>query len=85
MISFGYEVLKDMKYLKACLCESMRLYSPVAWDSKHAVDNDILWNGARAEKGDRVTYFPYGDDGWWMRYGVKVGMSLKETASLTNP
>ncbi|CAI8597825.1 unnamed protein product [Vicia faba] len=60
MRSFDYEGLKEMKYLKACLCESMRLYPPVAWDSKHAAGNDVLPDGTKVEKGDKVTYFPYG-------------------------
>lgn len=59
--ALGYEELKkDMKYLHACLCEAMRLYPPVAWDSKHAINDDILPDGTRVRKGDRVTYFPYG-------------------------
>ncbi|XP_068648603.1 cytochrome P450 94B3-like [Aristolochia californica] len=58
--SINYENMKEMKFLKACLCESMRLYPPVAWDSKHAAANDILPDGTRVYKGDRVTYFPYG-------------------------
>ncbi|KAL5076204.1 hypothetical protein RYX36_015188 [Vicia faba] len=58
--SFDYDDLKEMKYLKACLCESMRLYPPVAWDSKHAATDDVLPDGARVGKGDRVIYFPYG-------------------------
>ncbi|XP_058765255.1 cytochrome P450 94B3-like [Vicia villosa] len=57
---FDYESLKNMKYLKACLCESMRLYPPVAWDSKHATCDDILPDGTMVKSGDRVTYFPYG-------------------------
>lgn len=55
-----YEFLKEMKFLKACLCESMRLYPPVAWDSKHAASADVLPDGTHVRKGDRVTYFPYG-------------------------
>ncbi|WOG89211.1 hypothetical protein DCAR_0208448 [Daucus carota subsp. sativus] len=55
-----FEKLKDMNYTKACLCESMRLYPPVVWDSKHAAANDILPDGTAVFKGDRVTYFPYG-------------------------
>lgn len=55
-----YECLKEMKLLKACLCESMRLYPPVAWDSKHAGGADVLPDGTHVGKGDRVTYFPYG-------------------------
>lgn len=57
---YAYDDLKDMKYLKACLCESMRLYPPVAWDSKHAAAPDVLPDGTPVRKGDRVTYFPYG-------------------------
>ncbi|KAI3503563.1 hypothetical protein L1887_32009 [Cichorium endivia] len=55
-----YENLKEMKYLQACLCESMRLYPPVSWDSKHAVRDDVLPDGTPVRAGDRVTYFPYG-------------------------
>ncbi|GMH16735.1 hypothetical protein Nepgr_018576 [Nepenthes gracilis] len=56
----SYEALKGMKYLHACLLESMRLFPPVAWDSKHAADDDVLPDGTRIKKGNRVTYFPYG-------------------------
>lgn len=49
-----------MNYLKACLCESMRLYPPVYWDSKHATDSDRLPDGTVVNEGDRVTYFQYG-------------------------
>ncbi|WKA04161.1 hypothetical protein VitviT2T_022220 [Vitis vinifera] len=55
-----YDSLNEMKLLKACLCESMRLYPPVAWDSKHALTHDILPDGTPVRAGDRVTYFPYG-------------------------
>ncbi|XP_041005910.1 cytochrome P450 94B3-like [Juglans microcarpa x Juglans regia] len=56
----GYESLKELVLLKACLCESMRLYPPVAWDSKHAIVNDLLPDGTPINAGDRLTYFPYG-------------------------
>ncbi|XP_020571395.1 cytochrome P450 94B1-like [Phalaenopsis equestris] len=56
----SYESLKGLKYLEASLMETMRLYPPVAWDSKHAVTDDILPDGTLIRKGDRVTYFPYG-------------------------
>ncbi|WOL11406.1 Cytochrome P450 [Canna indica] len=55
-----YQALKEMRVLEACLCETMRLYPPVVWDSKHAVARDVLPDGTLVEKGDRVTYFPYG-------------------------
>ncbi|KAE8723140.1 Sulfite oxidase [Hibiscus syriacus] len=40
-----YESLKGLELLKALLSESMRLYGPVAWDSKHAMVDDILPDG----------------------------------------
>ncbi|KAG6503093.1 cytochrome P450 94B3-like [Zingiber officinale] len=55
-----YHSIKEMRVLEACLCESMRLFPPVAWDSKHAAAPDVLPDGTRVEAGDRVTYFPYG-------------------------
>ncbi|XP_054801305.1 cytochrome P450 94B3-like [Prosopis cineraria] len=58
--SLDYESLKNLEFLKACLCESMRLYPPVAWDSKHAIADDLLPDGTRVRAGDKVTYFPYG-------------------------
>ncbi|KAK8687672.1 hypothetical protein V6N13_086474 [Hibiscus sabdariffa] len=57
---FDFETLKQMNCVKACICESMRLYPPVAWDSKHALNDDVLPDGTFVGKGDRVTYFPYG-------------------------
>ncbi|CAI9113086.1 OLC1v1013622C1 [Oldenlandia corymbosa var. corymbosa] len=58
--SLDYEDLKKMRYTKVCLCESMRLYPPVVWDSKHAEKDDILPDGTMVYKGNRVTYFQYG-------------------------
>ncbi|KAI4344862.1 hypothetical protein L6164_012049 [Bauhinia variegata] len=58
--AFDYEGLKKLSFLKACLYESMRLYPPVVWDSKHAVAGDVLPDGTVIGRGDRVTYFPYG-------------------------
>ncbi|KAG2561918.1 cytochrome P450 94B3-like [Panicum virgatum] len=49
-----------MRVLHAALCETMRLYPPVAWDSKHAAAGDVLPDGTRVGCGDRVTYFQYG-------------------------
>ncbi|KAI3684436.1 hypothetical protein L6452_33660 [Arctium lappa] len=58
--SLNFEDLKKTDYLKACLCESMRLYPPVVWDSKHAGNDDVLPDGTPVFKGNRVMYFPYG-------------------------
>ncbi|CAA7056448.1 unnamed protein product [Microthlaspi erraticum] len=59
-LGLGFEELKEMSYTKACLCEAMRLYPPVSWDSKHAANDDVLPDGTRVKRGDKVTYFPYG-------------------------
>ncbi|KAL3526292.1 hypothetical protein ACH5RR_010948 [Cinchona calisaya] len=59
-IDWFSSVLKELRLLKACICESMRLYPPVAWDSKHAISDDLLPDGTPVRAGDRVTYFPYG-------------------------
>ncbi|KAI4366924.1 hypothetical protein MLD38_022725 [Melastoma candidum] len=56
----GYDSLKELSLLKAVLYESMRLYPPVAWDSKHAVRDDVLPDGTFVKSGNRVTYFQYG-------------------------
>lgn len=58
--ALGFEDLQEMKFLRACLCESMRLYPPVPWDSKHAEAGTFLPDGTWVGEGDRVTYFPYG-------------------------
>jgi cytochrome P450 len=54
-----YDEVKDMVYTHASLCESMRLYPPVATDSKVAVNDDVLPDGTVVKKGTRVTYIPY--------------------------
>ncbi|XWS32635.1 hypothetical protein CRYUN_Cryun22dG0007300 [Craigia yunnanensis] len=46
-----YESLKRLKLLKVSLCESMRLYPPVAWDSKHALVDDTLPDGTLVQAG----------------------------------
>ncbi|KAI3713279.1 hypothetical protein L1987_71853 [Smallanthus sonchifolius] len=55
-----FDDFKEMKYLQACIYETMRLYPPVSWDSKHALNDDVLPDGTPVKAGDRVTYFPYG-------------------------
>ncbi|XP_059432660.1 cytochrome P450 94A2-like [Corylus avellana] len=55
----AFDEVKDMVYTHASLCESMRLYPPVAVDSKEAVNDDVLPDGTVVKKGMRVTYIPY--------------------------
>ncbi|KAJ6837285.1 putative cytochrome P450 94B3 [Iris pallida] len=80
-----YESVREMKYLEACLCETMRLFPPVVWDSKHADNDDVLPDGTRVRKGDRVTYFPYGmgrmESIWgkdWMEFRPGRWISVEE-------
>lgn len=55
----GYDEVKDMVYTHAALCESMRLYPPVAVDTKLAAHEDVLPDGTLVKKGWRVTYHVY--------------------------
>ncbi|KAI3987204.1 hypothetical protein MKX01_031688 [Papaver californicum] len=55
----GYDDVKDMVYIHASLCESMRLYPPVPIDSKEAANDDILPDGTFVKKGMRVSYSSY--------------------------
>ncbi|KAG8090746.1 hypothetical protein GUJ93_ZPchr0011g28887 [Zizania palustris] len=57
---FDLDDFRKMRVLHAALCETMRLYPPVAWDSKHAAEDDVLPDGTLVGRGDRVTYFQYG-------------------------
>ncbi|KAI3801048.1 hypothetical protein L1987_29149 [Smallanthus sonchifolius] len=54
-----YEEVKDMVYTHASLCESMRLYPPVAIDAKQAADDDVLPDNTLVKKGYLVTYHIY--------------------------
>ncbi|KAH9322703.1 hypothetical protein KI387_017342, partial [Taxus chinensis] len=50
---FSYEELKEMNYLHASICESMRLYPPVPSDTKEALQDDVLPDGTTVRKGTR--------------------------------
>lgn len=56
----SFDALRELKFLEASLCESMRLYPPIVWDSKHAEKEDVLPDGTFVPQGSRVTYFSYG-------------------------
>ncbi|KAI3880483.1 hypothetical protein MKX03_001691 [Papaver bracteatum] len=55
----SYDNVKDMVYIHASLCESMRLYPPVPLDSKEAASDDILPDGTIIKKGMRVSFSIY--------------------------
>ncbi|KAL6875602.1 hypothetical protein ACP4OV_013115 [Aristida adscensionis] len=84
------EVLREIaggqgrtRVLHAALCETMRLYPPVAWDSKHAAAADVLPDGTRVGRGDRVTYFQYGMGRMESIWGADAGeFSLRRWLSL---
>ncbi|XP_071699995.1 cytochrome P450 94A2-like [Rutidosis leptorrhynchoides] len=55
----SYDDVKDMVYTHASLCESMRLYPPVAITSKRAAQDDLLPDGTVIKKGCPITYHVY--------------------------
>ncbi|KAJ6720147.1 CYTOCHROME P450 [Salix viminalis] len=55
----SYEQIREMHYLHAVVNESLRLYPPVQFDSKFAMEDDVLPDGTFVRKGTRVTYHPY--------------------------
>ncbi|KAL8236308.1 hypothetical protein R6Q59_017389 [Mikania micrantha] len=54
-----YDEVKDMVYTHASLCESMRLYPPVAIDAKEAATDERLPDNTFVKKGYPVTYHIY--------------------------
>ncbi|KAL9238854.1 hypothetical protein vseg_013226 [Gypsophila vaccaria] len=81
----SYEQIRVFHYLHAALFECMRIYPPVQFDSKFALNDDVLPDMTKVEKGTRVTYHPYAmgrmEDIWgkdclefkperWLRNGV---------------
>ncbi|XP_031489183.1 cytochrome P450 94A2-like [Nymphaea colorata] len=57
--AFGFDEAKEMHYLHAAICESMRLYPPVPTDGKFAAEDDVLPDGTVVPKGAKVIYAPY--------------------------
>ncbi|KAK9283151.1 hypothetical protein L1049_011382 [Liquidambar formosana] len=55
----SFNQIREMHYLHAAVYESLRLYPPVQFDSKFALEDDILPDGTFVRKGTRVTYHPY--------------------------
>lgn len=54
-----FEEVKDMVYVHASICESMRLFPPVPVDTKLASEDDVWPDGTVVKKGSLVTYHPY--------------------------
>lgn len=55
----SYEQLHELHYLHAAICESMRLYPPVQFDSKFCLEDDVFPDGSFVKRGTRVTYHTY--------------------------
>ncbi|MQM14002.1 hypothetical protein Taro_046932 [Colocasia esculenta] len=55
----SYAQLGEMHYVHAALYESMRLYPPVQFDSRFAVEDDVLPDGTFVRRGTRLTYHTY--------------------------
>ncbi|KAM7272017.1 hypothetical protein ACFE04_031231 [Oxalis oulophora] len=57
--AYSFDEIRDMCYLHAAISESMRLYPPVAFDSKKCMSDDILPDGTFVGKGWFMTYSAY--------------------------
>ncbi|XP_058107352.1 cytochrome P450 CYP94D108-like [Magnolia sinica] len=56
---FSLEELREMHYLHASISEALRLYPPVAIDSKECLKDDVLPDGTFIRKGWFVAYQAY--------------------------
>ncbi|KAI3952329.1 hypothetical protein MKX01_005196 [Papaver californicum] len=51
---FNSEELKDLVYLHAAICESLRLYPPLPINRRIAVNDDVLPNGTVVKQGTKI-------------------------------
>ncbi|KAJ6807401.1 putative cytochrome P450 94B3-like [Iris pallida] len=56
---FTLEELREMSYLHAALSEAMRLYPPVALETRYCAEGDVLPDGTEVGKGVIVMHSPY--------------------------
>ncbi|KAJ6829581.1 putative cytochrome P450 94B3-like [Iris pallida] len=56
---FTLEELREMSYLHAALSEAMRLYPPVALETRDCAEGDVLPDGTEVGKGVIVMHSPY--------------------------
>ncbi|KAF9943755.1 Protein kinase alk2, partial [Mortierella alpina] len=54
-----YESTKQQKYAEACFHEALRLYPSVPKNLKTCVEDDVLPDGTKVYKGDRVAWSSY--------------------------
>uniref|UniRef100_A0ACD5W4X0 Uncharacterized protein n=1 Tax=Avena sativa TaxID=4498 RepID=A0ACD5W4X0_AVESA len=57
--AFSFDELREMQYLHAAISESMRLYPPVAMDSRCCLKDDTMPDGTFVGKGWQVSYNAY--------------------------
>ncbi|XP_019052038.1 PREDICTED: cytochrome P450 94B3-like [Nelumbo nucifera] len=57
--TYSFNELREMQYLQAALSEALRLYPPVALDTKVCRKDDVMPDGTFVGKGWFVTYHAY--------------------------
>ncbi|KAI9010412.1 cytochrome P450 [Phycomyces nitens] len=55
-----YETIKDMTYAHAVFHEVLRLFPSVPLNQKLALEADVLPDGTKIDKGDTISWMPYG-------------------------
>ncbi|CAL9180754.1 unnamed protein product [Musa hybrid cultivar] len=56
---FDAEELGRMVYLHGAVCETLRLFPPVPYEEKTAVNPDVLPSGMKVEPGDKILFSVY--------------------------
>ncbi|KAH8901148.1 n-alkane-inducible cytochrome P450 [Thozetella sp. PMI_491] len=65
----SYEQLRDLKYTRWCVNEALRLYPPIAINSRTAVRDTVLPRGG-GRLGDRPLHVPKGSRVMWHSYSL---------------
>ncbi|XVF29820.1 hypothetical protein REPUB_Repub16aG0004100 [Reevesia pubescens] len=58
-LAYGAKELNEMVYLHAAICETLRLFPPIPFESRTLVQNDTLPSGHRINRGQNILICTY--------------------------